>query len=231
MATPEPIESSERLARAASAELSRLQKVLDRVERKELTLRRQLTEITSEAGEIRQRIALVERLAGDREALAGRPANEHRNVVPFRPPTAEPLNGFLRGSMIRVIAVRLLAGTASAARPIHYLDWLRLLEEAGYGIKGQDPGAALLTQLGRSPVVVKADAPGTYILDHEAPRRLREQLDHQSSELLSLHQGQQTIDAITSTRERRGELVIAIGRTERALEESIESLGIEAANT
>jgi hypothetical protein len=231
MATPEPIESSERLARAASAELFRLEKALDRAERKEVTLRRQLTEVTSEAGDLRQRIALVKRLAGDREPLAERTGDEHRNVVPFRPPAVEPPNGFLRGAMIRVVAARLLAGTAGATRPVHYLDWLRLLEEAGYGIKGQDPGAALLTQLGRSPVVVKADAPGTYVLDHDGPRRLREQLASQSNELLSLHQGQQTIDAITSTRARRAELVTTIGRTERALEEAIESLGVDMANS
>jgi hypothetical protein len=231
VATPEPVESSQRLARAASAELVRLQKTLVRSERKELTLRRQLAEVEAEAREIRQRINLVERLAGNRETLTGRPADERANVLAFRPHTEEPPNGFLRGAMIRTIAVRLLAATEMARRPIHYLDWLRLIESAGYGIKGQDPGAALLTQLGRSPVVFKADAPGTYILDHDAPRRLRERLEQLGSELSALHQGQQTIQAITDARERRAELVIEIGRTERAFDESIESLGLDPSAT
>lgn len=230
MATPEPIESSERLVRAASAELTRLRKALDRAERKELTLRRQLAEVESESVEIRQRIDLVERLTDGRETLAGRPADQQRNVVPFKTPKAEPPHGFLSGAMIRVVAVRLLAANEISTRPIHYLDWLRLLEASGYGIKGQDPAAALLTQVGRSPVVIRADAPGTYLLDHEAPRRLRDKLDQLSSELLSLHQGQQTIEAITSTRGRRAELVTEIARTERALEEAVESLGFEPPN-
>jgi hypothetical protein len=227
VATPEPIESSQRLARAASAELSRLRKALDRAERKGLTLRRQLAEVESEASEIRRRIALVERVTGNGESLAGRSVDEQRNVVPFRASAVEPPNGFLRGAMIRIVAVRLLAGTEFSARPIHYVDWLRLLERAGYAINGQDPGAALLTQLGRSPAVSKADAPGTYVLDHDAPQRLREKLNELSDELLSLHHGQQTIEAITTTRARRAELVGEIARTERALEESIEALGLQ----
>ena len=231
MATPEPIESSQRLARAASAELVRLQKTLARSERKELTLRRQLAEVEAEATEIRQRISLVERLAGDRGELAGRPTNEQANVIAFRPPAEEPPNGFLRGAMIRTIAVRLLAGSENARRPIHYLEWLRLIEEAGYGIKGQDPGAALLTQLGRSPVVFKADAPGTYVLDYDAPRTLRGRLEQLGNELAALHQGQQTIEAITGARERRAELVMEIGRTERAFEGAIQSLGLDPAST
>jgi hypothetical protein len=230
VATPEPIESSDRLVRAASAELTRLRKALDRAERKELTLRRQLAEVESEAIEIRQRIDLVERLTDGRETLAGRPAAQERNVLPFKTPKEEPPHGFLSGAMIRIVSVRLLAATENATRAIHYLDWLRLLEASGYGIKGQDPAAALLTQVGRSPVVAKADAPGTYLLDHNAPRRLRDRLDQLSSELLSLHQGQQTIEAITSTRGRRAELVTEIARTERALEEAVESLGVEPAN-
>lgn len=70
-----------------------------------------------------------------------------------------------------------------------------------------------------------------YVLDHESPRALRERLEQLGSELSALHQGQQTIEAITGARERRAELVMEIGRTERAFDEAIESLGRDPSAT
>jgi hypothetical protein len=230
VATPERIESSQRLSRAATAEVARLQKALTRLEEKEAILRRQLAEIETEAQSIRQRLALVGPLAGDREPLARRASDADETVVELSSLT-EPPHGFLRGAAIRIVAVRLLASTDMAASGIHYVEWLQLLEDAGYGIRSHDPAAAFLTQIGRSPTVARADSPGVYVLDLDAPRRLRSQLESLSQELMALHNGQQTIEAITSTRDRRAQLVTEIGRVERALEEAIESLGNDPTST
>ena len=226
MATPEPVQPSpsRRLQQAAAAERARLHRELDQARRAGDALRTRLAQEEQRQLEIEQRLALLDQLAAAPEELAGRPDGE--NVVAFPSTASEPPHGHLRGAMIRMVAVRLLAATAEPDAPIHYVDWHRLVTVAGYGVSGRDPLASFLTQISRSPAVVRADQPGHYLLDHDAPERLRNRLDELNDELLSLHNGQQTIEAITSSRERRGELVSEITRVERALEEASEALGL-----
>lgn len=219
LATPEPLEPSRRLLQAATAERNRLAADLAKIERDEAALRRRLTETERKAATVRQRLALLEQLGG--ESLAAEPPSGPRLVEDG----SEPPNGWLRGAAIRQAAVRLLASTARPAAPIHYTEWLSLLDDAGYGIQSRDPGSAFLTQIGRSPVVIRTEKPGIYALDLDAPLRLRERLAKLNDELLALHEGQQTIDAIATTRQRRSELIAEIERVERALEEALESVG------
>jgi hypothetical protein len=56
------------------------------------------------------------------------------------------------------------------------------------------------------------------MFDLGTPARLRDKLAELYGELLALHDGQQTLEAIVSTRERRAELIEEIARIERALE-------------
>jgi hypothetical protein len=84
-----------------------------------------------------------------------------------------------------------------------------------------------LTQISRSALVSRADRPGVYALDLDAPVHLRERLSHLHAELLALHDGQQTLEAIVSARERRDELLNEIARTERALEEALTTLTLD----
>lgn len=219
MATPEPLEPSRRLLQAATAERNRLLTDLAKIERDADGLRRRLAQTERKAATVRQRLTLLEQLGG--ESLTDGPLPRPR-LVEEGP---EPRNGWLRGSAIRQAAVRLLASTARPAAPIHYAEWLSLLDDAGYGIQSRDPAAAFLTQIGRSPVVVRTEKPGIYTLDLDAPLRLRDRLAQLNDELLALHEGQQTIDAIATTRQRRSDLIAEIGRVERALEEALESVG------
>ena len=219
MAVSEPLEPSRRLLQAASAEHARLLNDLAKFERDAETLRRRLSLAEENAARVRQRLTLLEQLGGD--ALAPEPPKRPRLVESG----AEPAHGWLRGAAIRRAAVRLLASTARPAAPIHYADWLSLLSDAGYGIQSRDPRAAFLTQISRSPVVVRTETAGIYVLDLEAPERLRRRLEQLNDELLALHEGQQTIEAIATTRERRSELVAEISRVERALEEALEAIG------
>jgi hypothetical protein len=220
MATPERIEPSQRFAAAAEAERRRLRRTLDRAVREAEALRRRLEAVEREAARVRQQLLLIESVPAPRNAGAPRPAQEARAG-------AEPRNGHLSGAAIRIVAVRLLADSELGGRPIHYQDWLALLRERGFDVAGRNPGATFLTQITRSPVVQRAEDAGAYALDLDAPTRLRERLAVLNGELAALTNGQQTIEAIASARERRKELVAEIARVERALEEAVESLPAE----
>lgn len=211
MATPEPLEPSRRLSQAALAERERLLRRLEQVEERRSRLAGQLQEIEAERERVTARLTLLgELLPAAPPATKSRPAGAD-----------EPARGYLRGAAIRREAIRLLAASERAQSPIHYTDWLRLLLDAGYGIQGQDAAASFLTQITRSPLVRRGDDPGVYLLDQDAPARLRARLDDLHRELLALHDGQQTLEAIVSTRERRDELVTEVARIERALEEAL----------
>jgi hypothetical protein len=104
------------------------------------------------------------------------------------------------------------------------MEWFKEFLDAGYAVAGRDPAAAFLTQLNRSPVVRRETEPGTYSLDFSVVPELERQLVDLNERLARLHQGQQTIEAITSIREERDHLVRAIGEAERSLAEAVESL-------
>jgi hypothetical protein len=225
VATPEPIEPSRRLALAAAAQRSRLENELEALENQAAALRRRVATAETRAAAIRQRLQLLDQL-GNEARTPGTVARPR-----LVPPTTEPANGWLRGAAIRQVAVRLLAGSSGPTQRIHYTDWLDLLRDAGYGIQARDPAATFLTQLSRSPVVMRAVQPGTYVLDFAATARLRERLIALNEELLALHGGQQMIEQIASARDLRRELIVEIARVERSLEEAIGAIGADDAVT
>jgi len=223
MATPEPAEPSRRLVQAAAAERMRLAADLERTMQEAAALHERAENLKRRASTIRQRLQLLDQLSSQDEKAPGTAARPQ-----LVPEAAEPMNGWLRGQAIRQAAVQLLTTRTDHSQPIHYMEWLELLQAAGYGIKGRDPAAAFLTQISRSPVVVRADAPGTYRLDLEAPLPLRERLIALNDELLALHHGQQTIEEIASARDRRTELITEITQVERRLEEAVGAVGLAA---
>lgn len=217
MATPEPLQPSRRLSEAALAERARLLRRREQLDERRAKLSSQLRQLDADRERLDARLALLDELAPD-------PPERLLRSVGSTAQKPEPPRGFLRGAGIRREAVRLLAASEAPEAPIHYTDWLDQLENAGYGIDSRDPAAAFLTQISRSALVARADQPGTYMLDLEAPLRLRQRLDHLNAELLAIHDGQQTLDAIVTTRERRDQILAEIGRTERALEEALTTL-------
>lgn len=126
---------SERFASAARTEQKRL-------ERRRARLGRKHDGLTRELKELDQRITEVVGLA-----------------------TAEPnpdSNG-LRGRQIREVAVALLRQDRGTA-PIHYRDWLRLVESHGHKIAGQRADSVFLSQVMRSPEVRATTSRGFYQL-------------------------------------------------------------------
>lgn len=232
VATPEPITPSRRLRSAAVAERERLGRDLERADKRIAALRQELVHAEQSAREIRRHLALLAELAHDRDEdsafpVPGQLQSVNGDAARRTDSVASPL-GYLRGADIRRVAVRILASTPDPSRPIHYTEWYRLVDDAGYGIAGRDPLATFLTQIGRSPIVSRAGERGIYALDLDAPRRLRERLHSLHQELIALHDGQQTFDQIATVRERRAELTSECAHIERALEEATGALGMEA---
>jgi hypothetical protein len=232
MATPEPLSPSKRLRSAALAEREKLRRDLDRTEKRISALRDELAEAERSAGDIRRQLALLAQLAHDEEQDSPFPVQGGLRAVEPSPDEATPeyqtpAHGYLRGADIRLAAVRIIASTENPTRPIHYGEWYDLLTDAGYGVAGRDPQATFLTQIGRSPLVNRAGERGFYALDLDAPRRLSAQLHALHAELVGLHQGQQTIEAIATLRERRADLTSEYARVERELEEAAMALGLD----
>lgn len=226
MAWVEAARPSSRLTAAAAAERERLERDARGLERRAEALAAQLQKLVEGREEIRRQLEILDQLAPPLEQVEvtteGLEAAAEDQVS-----SSEPPNGYLSGSRIRSVAVHLLAASRAAAQPIHYHAWYELMKQAGFGIRARDPVGTFLTQISRSPVVEKADGPGLYRLDIAAPRELHTRLRDLQDELTQLHGGQQTLDAIASSRERRVELTAEIGRVERALEEALAALGME----
>jgi hypothetical protein len=75
----------------------------------------------------------------------------------------------LRSEQLRDAAVAVLARAPGVGQPIHYRQWFALLLEEGHKVSGKDPLATFLTQVTRSPLVMRApDDAGVYKLDPKA---------------------------------------------------------------
>jgi septal ring factor EnvC (AmiA/AmiB activator) len=192
---------SARLTRAVAAERADLERERSRLLREASELRAALAQIELGLAEIDERRALLDRLAPPREVEAR---------TPVQAPRA------LRGPAIREAAVAVLVSAGLEA--LHYRDWFDLLAEQGHEVAGKDPLAVFLTQLNRSPAVRKGASPGVYVLDHDAPRRLQQQLDDLRDELKRLTAQPNTkLSAVA-------DLTARISKAERALEEATRAL-------
>jgi hypothetical protein len=226
VATPEPHRTSRRLRTAAAAERQRLTRDLERLEAREASLQHDLEALRAKKLELREQLSLLARFVGDDDSAfpsSRTPATAtHLRAVRPDEPTARAT---LRGSRIREVAVLLLASSPNPQRPIHYQQWYELFRGAGYAINAQDPAAAFLTQINRSPVVRRADAPGVYALDLTAPAALRERLRRLEETLARTSVTGETAEGLAAARERRTKLLIQARTTERQLEEALRSLG------
>jgi hypothetical protein len=129
----------------------------------------------------------------------------------------------LRGADIRTTAVRVLAGAGHIDSPIHYREWLSLLEEQGFAITGKRPDAVFLNQIVRSPVVKATTAAGVYEIDWAAEERLSRHLDQLKAELRKAI-ADDSLDA--SGMEK---LTLECRRLERSLSEAKEALLVRRA--
>jgi hypothetical protein len=162
---------SPELITAVTAERERLDQLVD-------ALREEYAQLEEKLGAVGGRIEV----ATDRQAQLARflgedEGPERGNGTRSKRRGAKSRDGQLRGGAIREAAVRAMLTQDNLERPRHYREWLTAIEAAGQKIHGQDPAATLLTQLSRTPLIARASEPGTYRLDRDALRHLRQQRD------------------------------------------------------
>ncbi len=204
--------TSARLARALAAEAGAVRREHARLVARRDALRDELAAAERELAALDERLGLLAQL-GPVPVPDPAPATD-------RAPDGVPL----RGAAVRETAVRLLAHRPEGRAPIHHRAWFALLIDAGFRGEGKDPLAVFLTQVTRSPLVRRADAPGEYALDRTAPDALRRALAARHAELRALTAAPAEVGALAAARAQREELLAAIAQTERALEEAVRSL-------
>jgi len=205
---------SVRLQGAIAAERQLLERKRDRLAHRRDTVLAELKPIEWAIGEIDRRIELLEALAQDSQRAS---ATSHAASA------AQAGSWILRGPAIRETAVKLLAASTATAGPVHYRRVLEIVKDAGYMIAGKEPGAVLLTQLTRSPVIRKAGRPGEYQIDLDAPDRLRARVQLLQAELRWLSDASSG-ESVIATRSDRHRVVAELGEHEKALEEAIRCL-------
>jgi hypothetical protein len=219
MSSPSPRVST-RLKRAAVAERAQLAKRRERVERQRVGVRTELERLERELADIDEHLELLVRIAPS-AADDAQPTRRNGNT----PRQQEPgIARVLQGPAIRATAVRLLVEREPPVDAIHYRDWYRLLQEHGFAVAGKKPLAVFLSQVSRSPLMRKATSAGVYALDRDAAERLRRELSQLEAELHALTSKSPSRPADGEIQTRRRELLLAIGRHERALEEALRGL-------
>lgn len=227
VATRETYAPSRRMQAAAAAERARIERELARLDARRATLARDLAAVDQSREELQDQLRVLNRFA---HAFGGdaSPPPPRLSVVSTPENGSNTAEGtVLRGARIRETAVRILAGTPEAQGPVHYRTWFELFVRQGFMTAGKDPLATFLTQIGRSPVVERTSGGGMYQLDFAFPGRARERLAELRAELQDAQAlaGDAGVEDIAAARERRAELTAELAATERALEESLRSLG------
>ena len=219
MSSPSPSVSA-RLKRAAVAERAQLAKRRERIERARVGVRTELERLERELADIDVHLELLVRIApsaGDDAQPTRRNGESPRQEGPG-------VACVLRGPAIRATAVRLLVERDPPVDAIHYRDWYRLLHEHGFAVAGKKPLAVFLSQVSRSPLMHKATSAGVYALDRDAAERLRRELSQLEAELHAFTSQSPNRPADGQIQTRRRELLLAIGRQQRALDEALRGL-------
>lgn len=167
--------------------------------------------------EVDERAVLLDRLAPRSSAQSGA---EKAGASISSQVAALSAVEVLRGTSIREVAVRILARSDDAGRPVHYRRLYELLGEFGFAVAGKDPLATFLTQLSRSPVMRKTTKAGVYQIDFDASERLRRRLTELQTELRAVTGNPSATDDLAEIRRRRERVLAEVARVERALEEA-----------
>jgi hypothetical protein len=228
MTPPLTPKTSARLARAAKAERGELRRHRDRLLSRRKSLQDELAQTERGLAELEERMTLLNRLA-PLEQAPQQPEDADAFALLGSATAGARRAEMLRGTAIRETAVRLLAQSSDAVRPIHYRRLYEMLSDAGFTVAGKDPLATFLTQLSRSPVMRKTTKAGIYELDRDAPERLRRKLGQLQTELRDVTGNPASTEDLAAIRQRREQVLSDFAHTERALEEAARVLGSSAA--
>lgn len=211
--TAHPTEQASDVRKTVQRELTSARERHAQLERRRRELERELQAVMAAEEEsregLRSLIAVAHQAGGAVDDVLPLPGDGR---IPDDPHVLA--GGALRDAITRVALRRNAHG-----RPVHWKEWFGWLRDAGFDAAGKRAEATFQTQLGRSPLVRRADREGVYVLDVELLARLR-------SAVLALHQrlaelpppGQLTL--IGDARATRRDLEQQITRAERRLEEA-----------
>jgi hypothetical protein len=165
------------------------------------TAREEAARLAARAQEVRARGERWLERAGDLLREADR--LEHRvreldEVLGWAPQLRLDLQSrVLQGQRLREEATRILLERRGLRVAVHYREWFALITEEGMTVAGKDPLATFLTQVTRSPVVIRVDeGKGVYELDpHGAYERARARLQEALAEQASSGDGVARLDA------------------------------------
>ncbi|MGN6274680.1 MAG: hypothetical protein ACTHNP_01970 [Solirubrobacterales bacterium] len=164
-----------------------------------------------EAAEVREHIGAVCEAAG----------------IPAEVATNSSRAGGLSGREIRTRALEAVLRRGMVDRPIHYRDWLSLLEQDGHAVAGKRPDAVFLNQVVRSPLVRPSARRGFYEVAPHAVGALRDGLGAVQRDL------QRALAEDPASRSGGFRLVrdlsLETTRMQRLLDEAVEVLGHEHA--
>lgn len=175
------------LLAAVAAERERLEKAIEELKHRRVDLVEELQVVDEHLATATSRHRQLGHVLGEEDVQPPLWDPEPREVLVGRSAHQE-VEGVLRGAAIRQAAVKAALAEPDPGRPRHYRDWLDLVEaHSGRRVDGRDPGATLLTQISRCPLIIRASEAGTYLLDPGALQRLhslRDQLHDQAAALV-----------------------------------------------
>lgn len=158
---------SERFSQATQRELARLGKSRAKLVKKRDGLRERLDAVAVEIAELDRQRDVLRDLVSPGEGETSSQVDDPR---------------ILRGASIRRVGVPILQHHGS---PIHYRQWLALVEQAGYTIAGKRPDAVFLNRVSRS-ALVRSESEGWYAFDSMAEGRLTEELREAEDQLATV---------------------------------------------
>lgn len=193
-----------------------MERARDRADSRVAALQTDLEAARRERDQLDEQLALLERMTPIASTTPATSAMHH----PVR------RGQIARGAAVRDVAVRLLL--ASGQRTIHYTDWFRMFEASGYVVDAQEPLAAFLTQIRRSPLI-RGTGGGVYRLDLDVVSRLRARAAEIRVELNRPVGSRVDAHAVADERQRRNRLARELDATERRLEEALRAIEPQSA--
>jgi prefoldin subunit 5 len=220
---PDATPRSSRFIQAARSELKRLDRRRSQLSKKREDLQARLDALDAELEAVDQEMTVLGGITGSspiRPELSVHRADDHGEQAD----QPDDQHQILKGARIRELAVPVLLDERGTA-PIHYREWLQLMQDKDYAVAGKRPEAVFLNQVVRSPLVRATTQTGYYEINLDAPEQLRKRLRTEQRELAAHVQfAPQHQEALAEHRERQRELNAAIAKTQRELDEALKVL-------